>query len=104
MEELLVQPKELRSSAIDMKDVNSSMRNQMEAIKSVMDSLNINWESDAADEYLGRYNKQYPDILNMHKTVDDYVARLNNIADTYEAGENTARSTAEGLPTNNVFD
>jgi len=100
---LKVQPDVLISKAGELGNEKSSVMNLMDQAKSDINSLTGVWKSEAADEFQNRFKQVYDDIDNMLAIVSEHISDLNEVANVYSTAEKSAKSIAEGLPTDGVF-
>lgn len=100
---LKVKPDVLTAKAGELSTERIKILNIMDEVKSEISSLNGVWISDASTEYQNRFKQIYDDIENVLTIVAEYTSDLNEAATIYETAEKSAKSAAEGLPTDGVF-
>jgi WXG100 family type VII secretion target len=100
---LKVQPDVLIAKAGDLSREKTTITGLMNQAKDEITSLRDAWKSPAADEYQGRFNQIYDDIDNMFAIIAEHISDLNEAANIYTTAEKSAKTVAEGLPTDGVF-
>ena len=100
---LKVTPEVLTAKAGEMSNEKTQIHNLMEQAKQQITGLAASWESQASTEYRNRFSQCYDDIDNMLAVAQEHISDLEEAARIYSTAESTARTAAEGLPTQGVF-
>ena len=100
---LNVRPQVLTAKAGELNAEKSAVNALMEEAKSKMAALTGTWRSAASDEYQTRFRQVHNDIEGMLAVIAEYAHDLTEAANLYTTAEQSATSTAQGLPTSGVF-
>ena len=82
----------LRDKASELKNYNSKLMNKINELKSQESALNSMWDGDANDEFHKEFTKDITQMHNFYNAIEQYVAKLNQIADSYDKAEKTSIS------------
>ena len=84
----------ITNKASELKQLNSRFKSQVENLKSVEASLNSMWDGEANDAFHNAFTKDSVQMNNFYNAIEQYVAKLNEIARRYDAAEKTNLNTA----------
>ena len=96
--ELKVDAQVVIAKASSMQNIGGNLSRIMEDMKGKVQSLQADWESDAARTFLAQFSKLHKDIDEMLNISKEYAADLNAIAQTYISAEEAANQEAAALP------
>ena len=84
----------LKNKASELKNLNSRFKNQISSLKSSESNLNRMWDGEANDAFHKAFNNDMIQLTNFYNAIEQYVAKLNEIAQAYDKAERTNVNTA----------
>jgi WXG100 family type VII secretion target len=84
----------LTNKATELKNLNSKLKNQIEALKTAESSLNSMWDGEANDAFHKAFNQDVTQMNNFYNAIEKYVTSLQQIAKAYEKAEKANVNTA----------
>jgi len=96
---LKVDPRIVIDKASNMQTIGGNLARTMDDIKTKVQSLQKDWESDGATTFLTNFSKLHKDIDEMLNISKEYASDLNSIAQTYISAEDKVKQEAAALPT-----
>lgn len=94
MSEIRVTSAELRNKAADFQNYISKFESERQNLVSAEQTLMTKFEGDAATTFDGNFKAFNLQMENFKKVVDEYVVKLNTIAEAYERSEAQAAQAA----------
>lgn len=85
----------LEDKATTIKTINTQFNGIMEEITTLMHRLQNDWQSEAAEQFISRFDKLKNEFTSYSKVIDSYSLFLTNAAGDYAAAE-TAINTGAG--------
>lgn len=89
-----VNASELKTKATELKSLNGNFKSAVQKLEDVEGSLNGMWEGETKDAFHKAFNSDKTQMNNFYNAIEQYVARLNEIAKQYENAEKTNTSIA----------
>ncbi len=89
-----VTAQELRSKAGELRNLNSTFKNQVGTLESQEQALVGMWEGEARDAFNTAFNNDKAQMDNFYQLVDQYCTALETIATKYEQAEAQNTNTA----------
>ena len=94
MSEIRVTSAELRNKAESFKNYIAKFETERQNLVTAEQTLMPKFEGDAATTFDGNFKSFNLQMENFKKVVDEYVVKLNTIADSYERSEAAAAQAA----------
>ncbi len=85
---------QIKNKANELKSLNSRFKNQINSLRSSESSLNSMWDGEANDAFHKAFNNDMTQLTNFYNAIEQYVQKLNQIAQAYDKAEKTNVSTA----------
>lgn len=95
MAEIKVTSQELRNKANDLQGYISKFEAERQNLVTAEKTLMSTFEGDAANAFNRNFTTFDSQMVNFKKVVDEYVVKLNSIAESYERSEAQAAQIAE---------
>lgn len=86
---------EFESYAANMKSTNERLLENLNDIKSLINSLSGEWESNSAVTIRQKISGMQPKFEQYYDVVNNYVTFIKNTGEQYKATENTLDNKAE---------
>ena len=102
MAEIRVSPEMLRSSSQSLTTMESRFATLMQQIKSDMSAMKNNWEGQAADSFISRFNQLERNFATYSRVMKEYAKFLSDSAQQYEATDSKVKQHNESI-VNNLF-
>ena len=93
MAETRVTTSKLRESANQLTQFANSFQSEYQELFNYGKELDGTWDGDANDSFNSQLSGDFPKFETMYKTIMDYVKVLNQTADIYDKGEQSAVNT-----------
>ncbi|MDO5411619.1 MAG: WXG100 family type VII secretion target [Lachnospiraceae bacterium] len=77
----------LKNKANDLKNQNSRLKTQIDNLKTQEKHLNGMWDGEANDAFHKAFEQDITQMHNFYNAIEQYVAKLNEIAKAYEDAE-----------------
>ncbi|OLR62752.1 hypothetical protein BHF69_08700 [Anaerostipes sp. 992a] len=77
----------LKNKASELKSLNAKFKTQIENLKTQENALNGMWDGEANDAFHREFMKDITQMHNFYNAIEQYVAKLNEIAASYEKAE-----------------
>lgn len=84
---LQVSSKDLKAAAEEIRQLNSSFKNQVEALVAQQQRLNGQWEGEAHDMFNNAFNTDKSKWDMFYAQIEEYVIALENMAIEYSNKE-----------------
>ena len=84
----------MKNKANELKSLNNKFKNQISSLRSSESSLNSMWDGEANDAFHKAFNNDMIQLNNFFNAIEQYIAKLNQIAQAYDKAEKTNVSTA----------
>lgn len=94
---LKVTPEKLISTSGEFKDQGTKIRGITSQMLQIVNSLNSSWEGEAQKAYSTRFKALDGDMAQIQAKINEHVADLNEMAETYKKAESTNTSNISGL-------
>lgn len=94
MSEIKVTSSELRNKAANFQSYVSKFESERQNLVTAEQTLMTKFEGDAATSFHSNFTSFNSQMENFKKVVDEYVVKLNSIAEAYEQGEGRAAQVA----------
>ena len=94
MSEIKVASAELRNKATDFQNYISKFESERQNLVTAEQTLMTKFEGDAATTFDGNFKAFNSQMENFKKVVDEYVVKLNSMAEAYERSEAQAAQAA----------
>lgn len=85
--EFTVTPKQLMSKATELRNQNSSLKSQIENMKSTEGALSAMWEGEAKQAFRNAFNTDIARMEEFRAVIDQYAAALEEMAQKYIEAE-----------------
>lgn len=95
MAEIKVTSQELRNKANDLQGYIGKFETERQNLVTAERTLMSTFEGDAANTFNRNFTTFDSQMVNFKKVVDEYVVKLNSMADAYERSEAQAAQIAE---------
>ena len=92
--QITVTPPTMKNKANELKSRNNKCKNQISSLRSAESSLNSMWDGEANDAFHKAFNNDMIQLNNFFNAIEQYIAKLNQIAQSYDKAERTNVSTA----------
>ena len=92
--QITVTTTQIKNKANELKSLNSKFKNQINSLRSSESSLNSMWDGEANDAFHKAFNSDMTQLTNFYNAIEQYVSKLNQIAQAYDKAEKTNVSTA----------
>ena len=102
MAEIKVTSQELKAKSEAFKNYANEFGTNMGEIKAGMQSMKGNWEGDAAESFITRFNQMEKNFESYQRVITEYATFLGKAAEDYEASENKVKSASDSIQ-NNLF-
>ncbi|GKX28617.1 hypothetical protein SH1V18_10970 [Vallitalea longa] len=77
----------LTEKATVVNNINEDFKETMKQIRDLINGLDREWKSDAAREFVEKFNSLYTEFNNYYRVVDSYKQFLIKAAEDYVAAE-----------------
>jgi WXG100 family type VII secretion target len=77
----------IRSKAEELHTKNGNLKKQIDNLVNQENSLNSMWSGDANDEFHKAFNSDITQMNNFYNAIEQYVSKLQEIANKYDAAE-----------------
>ena len=94
MSEIKVTSQELRNKAENFRNYIAKFETERQNLVTAEQTLMTKFEGDAATTFDGNFKAFNSQMENFKKVVDDYVIKLDSIAESYERSEAQAAQAA----------
>ena len=94
MAEFRVTPQTLQSKAEELRSLNSSYKSAIETLQQQEGTLNGQWDGQAHDTFHREFTKDVTRLTQFYTAIEDYVQKLNQIAQEYAKAEQANVSVA----------
>lgn len=94
MAEFRVSPQTLQQKAEELRGINSRFKSAIETLQQQEASLNGQWDGDAHDAFHSAFTNDVTRMTTFYSAVEEYVQKLNQIAQEYNKAEQINLSTA----------
>lgn len=94
MAEFRVTPQTLNSKAQELQKLNSQYKNALETLQQQEGALRGQWEGDAHDAFENAFKTDMNKLTTFYAAIEDYVQKLNMIAQEYAKAEQKNFNTA----------
>ena len=91
---IIVNATTLKSKATELRNTNSSLKTQLDNLKTEEEALNGMWEGEARQTFHTAFNSDLEKMTNFYKAIENYAIALEETASKYEATEAKAQSIA----------
>lgn len=78
---------QVTKKAEELKNLNSKLKKKIENLITQENSLNGMWDGQANDEFHNAFQKDITQMNNFYTTIEQYIAKLNEIANEYRKAE-----------------
>lgn len=86
-------PSEMHARANDFRGKADGMSDLQSQVKTVVDNVLIDWESDAANAFNDVFQFQFlPALRNLTESLQDLATRLDTSADNYSTADDSSKS------------
>ena len=92
--QITVTTTQIKNKANELKSLNSKFKNQINSLRSSESSLNSMWDGEANDAFHKAFNSDMTQLNNFYNAIEQYISKLNQIAQAYDKAEKTNVSTA----------
>ena len=82
-----VTPAQLNQKAGELRQNNRNLTTQIENLRTQHSALNGMWEGDAKNAFEKAFNHDIQQMQNFYKEIENYVAKLTEVAKNYEQAE-----------------
>jgi uncharacterized protein YukE len=89
--------------AIRLQQQRNAFSTNLDAMRNRANSLKSHWESAGAEAYHCKIENMYAQGRYLADVLDDFVRKLQEASGIYTAGEQTAKTAAEALPTESMY-
>lgn len=100
---LKVSSEEVRTKASEIQAQKEFMNSIMEDMGRKVNELSESWQSQAGEEYRGKYQNVTKNITASLENLMTHITNLTDAAAKYEELENTQVQKVETLSSNNIF-
>ncbi|MBR0373656.1 MAG: WXG100 family type VII secretion target [Mogibacterium sp.] len=87
MSQITVNPQQLMNKATELRNQNSSLKSQIENLRSNEGALAAMWEGEAKQAFRNAFNQDISRMEAFYSTVEQYAVALENIAAEYMKAE-----------------
>lgn len=94
MAEFRVTPQMLQNKASELQGLNAKYKAAIEELQQQESTLNGQWDGDARNAFDREFKKDIGRLQMFYSAIEDYVQKLNQIAQEYAKAENQNVSTA----------
>ena len=94
MSDFKVTPSVLKSNADTLTDLNARFKGSVDSLVTSEGALNAMWDGEANDAFHKAFNNDMIQLHNFFNAIEQYIAKLNQIAQAYDKAEKTNVSTA----------
>lgn len=84
----------ITSKASELKSLNSKFKGYIQNLQTAENSLNSMWDGEANDAFHNAFQRDITQMNNFYNAIEQYVSKLNEIAQQYDKAEKTNLSTA----------
>lgn len=95
MADIKISFSEVRAKAAQIRALNQNMSQAISGVKSVLNTIEAEWSSDAADAMAAHMAAMGPKFNSHYEVVESYAKFLDNTVAQYEALERELRSAAD---------
>ncbi|MBO5373339.1 MAG: WXG100 family type VII secretion target [Lachnospiraceae bacterium] len=85
---------QIEAKAGELKKLNADFKKRIEELVTEEKALNAMWDGEANDAFHQSFNNDIIQMNNFYNAIEQYVAKLNEIATTYNNAEAKNLSTA----------
>lgn len=87
MAQITVTPSQLKQKATSLQSYNKQLNSQISNLQSQERSVCSMWEGDAKKAFDQAFQKDIQQMTNFYNEIEQYAAKLNEIAKSYEDAE-----------------
>ncbi|OPZ83048.1 MAG: hypothetical protein BWY74_04524 [Firmicutes bacterium ADurb.Bin419] len=97
MAQFKVTPQALRSTASNIKSINSNFQGVMKDIEKEMTSMKKKWESEAANTFISKFTGLKDNFEAYYKVITSYTNFLESTAKAYEEADSAINKASGNL-------
>lgn len=97
MSDIRISFDEVRESAARLRQLNQSMYDELNTMRTEMNSLNVSWISDASEEIRIKFNLFANRFESERERIEEYARYLDLTVESYESLESSITANASGM-------
>ena len=99
---LRVTPEKLKSKSQQFGACDRTVQNLTQQMLDIVNQLSGSWQGEGATGYYNKLKSLNADMQKLHRMIQEHTTDLNDIATTYQQGEQKAVQTAAALKTSGI--
>ncbi len=99
---LRVTPEKLKAKSQQFAACDSQVQSLTRQMLDIVNQLRGTWQGEGATGYYNKLNAMNADMQKLHRMIQEHTTDLNEIATTYQKGEQQAVQTAAALKTSGI--
>ncbi len=99
---LRVTPEKLRAKSQQFSTCDKTVQSLTRQMLDIVNQLRSTWQGEGATGYYNKLNSMNNDMQKLHRMIQEHTTDLNDIANTYQQGEQKAVQTAAALKTSGI--
>ena len=96
MAEFVVTAQEVKNKALELHKINADFKKDIEELEAEHARIGTMWEGEAHDSYDAAFKKNKVHLTNLYNAIENYCAKLDEIAVNYATAELKNASLASG--------
>jgi len=99
---LRVTPEKLKNKSQEFNACDRQVQTLTQQMLDIVGQLSGTWAGEAATAYYNKLKGMSNDMQKLHRMIQEHTTDLNDIANTYQQGEQKAVQTAAALKTSGI--